>query len=277
MRLPVAALSLLVWVGCPTTDDDDFATDDDEATPRRGSLDTSGLADGRVSLPYSGRVAVIDYDGPALFISETLPEGLRMTPGGSVFGTPTRFGSFDVRVVVSEMEGVQDLSWPIALRILPAEATAPFLGIEHPHLNNLWRDHRLLRDPWVRVAGGGSADAQVFVLRPGIYEGGPDGEATGGLGDDALIATLELDEIDVEMGEFVYTPAADARPPSYPSGHYNEWDPVVYDPVLGTLTAGTDTGVAEVRITNRQYGELLLRVAVVAPDWCPQGTEDLCE
>jgi hypothetical protein len=268
----------MVVSGCPTDDDDDALDDDDaEPTPRAGDLDTSGLPDGRVDRAYSGRVSVVDYDGPIEFTSSSLPDGLEMTPGGSFFGTPTAYGEFELTIVAAGMDGVRDFTDRLRLRILPAWATAPFLGIEHPHLNNLWAQERLFRDPWMRISGGGEDDAQVFVLVPGVYEGGPDGEATGGLGDDVLISQLGLDEVEVVLGEFDYTPFVVPRPPSYPSGHYNEWDPPTYDAGSGGITAGSDTGTLPVEISHPQYGTLLLRVVVAPPDWCPQGGEALCE
>jgi hypothetical protein len=257
-------------LGCPSEPVE--PTPEPTPSPGPGRLDTSALGDARELEPYTGRVTVAEYDGPARFESRNLPAGLELSAEGLFSGVPTRFDLYEVTVVASELEGVRDFAGRVVLRVRPALADGPFLGFGRSYLNNSWNDHGYLRDPWLRVEAN-----EPFVLDVGLYEGGDDGEATAGLRDDVRIATIPLAEISVEVGEYV--PTADVEPslPSYPSGHFAEGSPPVWDAESGTFMAGADTGHLDVVVTHAEYGTVGFRLAVLPPTFCVDGDAFGCE
>ncbi|GEM_PF-3314488 len=268
-------LLAVLAAACPTpTEDDDSATPEPTPAPGPGRLDTSEVGEARVGEAYEGRLAVAEYDGSVRYTPGILPDGLELTEDGLLHGTPTRFGFYEFSVVATDLDGLADFTGRVALRVRPPLATRPFLGFARPHVNNAWLDYGLLRDPWLRVSAG---DPAVFVLEPGIYTAGPDGEDTAGLGDDELVEALGLDEVTVEVGDFVPTPDVDPSPPSYPSGHYAEGDPLVWDPVAGRITAGVDTGETAFVLRHPEHPDVSFRVAVLPPDWCPSEVATSCE
>jgi len=268
--------------GCPTAPDPEVTLDDDDSTedpplPIPGSLDTSELPDGRVGDPYAGRLRIADYDGPVVFSGGPLPPGLSLAADGSVTGLPIDYGLFDFFVVAEGMDGVLDTRGRTIMRIRPPQADGPFLGFARTYPLGLWRDLGLLRDPWLRVAAEGGGPHGVFVLEPGAYEGGPDGEATAGLGDDVLTTPLGLDEVEVLVGEFEFTEEVDPAGGSYPSGHYNEGSAATWEPQTASFVAGSDTGRLPVEIRHPELGSAFFDLYVLAPSWCPSGSDLVCE
>ncbi len=264
-------LVALLAGACATGDDDDSATPEPTPAPGPGRLDTSGVGDARVGEPYAATLAVADYDGPVTFTPTGLPPGLSLAEDGEFSGIPERFGIYQATVVASGMEGVRDFTGRLVVQVRPALADGPFLGFARTYLNNAWFDTGVLRDPWVRVGDG------VFVLQPGIYTAGPDGEATAGLRDDELVEALDPGDVTVEVGEFVPTPDVEPSPPDNPSGHFAEGDPPAWDPLTGTVTAGADAGAATYVLRHPDHDDVAFRVAVLPPDWCPSDRGTACE
>jgi hypothetical protein len=103
--------------------------------------------------------------------------------------------------------------------------------------------NNLIRDPWVRIAGGNQvANNNTIQLVATYWEVGPNGFREGGQGDDVP-----------SSAPFVFSgmglPSGTTVTPS------------------GFVTGGTDTGDAQLMIDDGQGHTLTRRLLVVPPDW----------
>ena len=261
--------------GCPTTG---------------AVFDLVDVPDGLLGEPYTGQLRVQDYDGPVRFdhVGGALPEGLEVDLAGAITGTPTVVGLHEVTILATGIRGFEPFQARVPITI--AAPVGAFLGFDHTQLGNLSNvveqgPDGLMRDVWVRVRDGAGPEQQVFTIDTGLYLPGPnllaeDGQDDGGLPDrfdDIRIADVPFGELELEFTGWLasqeewYDPGG-----SYPDPHLPEGDP----PSLthgGVVTAGADTGGANLRMTHPLFGDLTTRVLVVPPDWCPEGTDFYCE
>ena len=269
----LAALALLVSA-CPPID---------------GALDLSGIPDGLYDTPYTGQLQVLEYDGAVRFdpVSGVLPEGLTMDIAGAISGTPTEIGTYEVTVLATGMKRVEDFQGTVSLTIAAPEGA--FLGYEHSQLNNMVNLAQavpggLMREIWVRASEAGEQTQQVFVINPGVYlpgvnllaEKGQTDEGIAGRYDDVRIGDVAFSDLELEFFGWKATRQEWYDPNSgYPNPHIPEGDPPSVNSA-GEVTAGVDTGGAELKMTHPLYGEVTAEVMVVPPDWCPEGTDYWC-
>jgi hypothetical protein len=205
----------------------------------------------------------------ALYEGE-LPAGLTLAEDGSLAGVPLGYGSYEFDVLAVD----DNDRWVVATLHLDIEADdgQVYLGpvLADDELNAICLDgyadgngdlHRLMCQPWVRIAGAGMAGQSERPLRVGAFWVGEDGEPEAGRGDDVLLRDLESLEVawSFEPGE--YPPEAiDAEPNS----------PVDTDvDASGLMTAGEATGPGTVHVEHSRYGTGEIEVLVVPPDFCP--------
>jgi hypothetical protein len=272
VAVSVLAVSL---TGCPATD---------------GSFDLSGVPPGSLSQPYTGQIRVLDYDDVVRFdhVGGELPDGLEIDLAGAITGTPTVVGRSEITILATGMKRIEEFQAPVAIDVAPPEGA--FLGFDHTQLGNLSNvveqgPDGLMRDVWVRVDEGGEPDQQTFTIDTGLYlpglnllaEDGMDDGGIAGRFDDVRIADVPFGELELEFTSWEATEEEWYDPgSSYPSPHLPEGDPPSINS-SGTVTAGVDAGGAALKMTHPVYGELTTRILVVPPDWCPQGTDFLCE
>jgi len=251
--------------------------------PGQGRLDVTGVGGADYDVPFTGQLSVVRvtksgsldaYSGPAKYTltGGVLPTGLTMNEAGAITGTPTWIGIYTAEVWVSEMKGIDSFLEPLTIAVSGANVNA-FLGHERDQLTQLyWDQGGKLADMWTRAAGGGEDGMQTYTMLPGIYAPGPNGIAEGGANDDILIGDVTRDEVEVITGPWEEVDEVDPFElgGGYPSGHYNEGEPVAYDDVW-TFTAGADTGEMAVTVSHPTYGWDETRILVVPPDWCPLG------
>lgn len=264
----LALLSLVVLsAGCP---------------PGQGRLDLSSLGTADYDVPFNAQLSVVrvtnngldKYTGPARYTITTgaLPTGLTMNEAGAISGTPTWVGVYTAGVWVSDLRNIESFMEPVTLAVTGANVNA-FLGHERDQLTQLyWDQGGKLSDMWVRASGGGEDGMKSYTMLPGIYAPGPNGIAEEGLNDDVLIGSITRDEVEVNTGPWEEVDEVDPYElgGGYPSGHYNDGEPVLYDEEW-TFTAGADTGEMAVSVIHPTYGMDQTRILVVPPDWCPEG------
>lgn len=270
---PLGAALLLA--GCPPID---------------GVFDLSGLPDGEIDASYSGQLAISEYDGPVSYtlISGDLPEGLSFNEAGAVTGTPTA-GADPVELVVlaSDMRRVEEFQATIQFSIHAPEDADAFLGWDHNQVTNMTeRFNRsgggqmpLQRDVWVRVAEGGIAEMWEYEIELGMYTAGENGEPEQGEDhelrtnrfDDVRIGDVGFSVVEVEYSNWIPEEQLQTFPDAgYPFPHTPDGNPPTISSD-GVVRAGSDTGEADLVITHPEYGEVVTRIMVVPPDWCPLG------
>jgi hypothetical protein len=265
--VPALGAALLL-AGCPPITDAVF--------------DLSQVVDASYGQPYEAFVTVVDYDGPARFThgSGLLPEGMSLNEAGRLAGTPMELGDFEITVLASDMKRVEDFVEPVTLRVLPPEDA--FLGYEHDQINNMTAQGGFMRGIWVRVNGAGEEGQESWTMNPGVYlpgvnniaEDGQDDALEEGRFDDVRLSTLDFSELEIFYSGWEATIEESYDPPQYPNPHTPEGDPPTINS-SGTVTAGADTGGAELRLVHPEYGEVTTTVFVVPPDWCPYGEHPL--
>lgn len=275
LALPGLLSACLLLSACPTID---------------GTFDLSGLPSGVLGEAYAGQVAVLDYDGPVRFtlVSGELPPGLAMDAAGRVTGTPAAIGSFEVTILATDMRRVDDFQEAVPVAIDPPAGA--FLGFDHTQLNNMAAvtmggPGGMMRDVWVRISESGETGQESFTIDTGLYVPGVNGIAEEGMDDggldgrydDVRILDIPFSDLEVEFSDWEpsqqdwFDPDAGYPNPHTPDGS----PPVLHDD--GTVVSGTDTGGASLRMIHPEWGELTTRVLVVPPDWCPAGTDYVCE
>ncbi len=249
--------------------------------PGQGRLDLSSLGAAEYDEEFSAQLSVVRitsngldaYSGPARYTVSTgdLPTGLSMNEAGAITGTPSWVGVFTAEVWVSDLRGIESFLEPMTITVT-AENVNAFLGHERDQLTQLyWGQGGKQSDMWTRATGGGGPGMNSYTMLPGVYAPGPNGIAEEGRNDDVLIGSVTRDEVEVNTGPWEEKDEVDPRPDQgYPSGHYNEGDPLTYDGEW-TFTAGSDTGEMAVTVIHPTYGRDETRVMVVPPDWCTEG------
>lgn len=256
-----------------------------------GVLDTEGVGVARYGQDYNAQLAVVDYDGPARYeVVEGLPAGLTLDAAGRILGTPEWAGVITVEVSVTDLRGVEDFTDEFNIDVRFDQLEGAFIGVERTWLNNFFYDppHDMdgwggtwsgqgpddsgMFDPWTRLAGTGVAGMSFIEFDFGIYLPGDNERNDGGGLDDERIGDFAPTELTSVLDVWEPVAETDAGPEGggYPSGHYWDDDPAVYDEVLGTFTAGSDTGTLRATFTHADIETpLALRMQVSAPDWCP--------
>ena len=286
LHVVLLSLGLSLLVGCPSGSDDDDGSDP--------TLDTSGLAVATYGSAYAGVVGVTDYDGPARYeinVGE-LPPGLEMNEAGAVTGTPTWAGSWDVEILVTGLDGMDDFAGPATVVVSAAGVADAFWGYEHDQFNNMTERYGMMENIWVRLTGVGVTETSSWTMNPGIYLPGEDGQAENGAGDDERIGDLDFESLSIQVvdtwvpfadfgathlaelmdEEWVPTEEPNTFPnQGYPSVHLPEGDPPVIT-AEGVFTGGVDGGEASIRIYHPDYDNVIsVQYQVVPPDWCQNG------
>ena len=88
------------------------------------------LPAGQIGVPYSVQIVATGGTSPYNYIwragtTGTLPDGLSISSSGLVSGTPTSAGSYEVKIIVDDMQACSDSLDPAILEILPACAVTP--------------------------------------------------------------------------------------------------------------------------------------------------------
>ena len=272
-RIP--ALVLLLSLGALTTG----------CPPGEGRLDLTSVSGANFEEAYSAQLSVVRvkgdgsldaYSGPARFTLSggDLPPGITMNEAGTLAGTPTWVGSYPVEVWVSDLKNIESFIAPVTIDVSGANVNA-FLGHERDQLTQLYYNQGGKQsDMWTRAAGGGEEGMESYTMLPGIYSPGPNGIAEEGLNDDVKIGDVARADVQVNTGPWEEVEEVDPFElgGGYPSGHYNEGQPVVYDDEW-TFTAGSDTGQMAVTVIHPTYGMDETKIMVVPPDWCPLGKQ----
>ncbi len=260
-------LPLLLLTGCwPTAgelpirpingDDDDGPAPGPACTLR--DLDDTELPNVVEGTDYSGRVLVEGYDGDATFsiAQGSMPPGLTLADTGAVSGMATTLGEWEVWIRVVDMT-IADALGCVAITVtdLPKDA---FLGYVHDQRTYLTENEGVQVDLWVRIAEGGEDGQDEVLLRPGIYQPGPDGVNDQGGGDDELVRLLDPSEVTIEPDLWVN---ADAEPDLDPSTYEGD----------GLFVAGVDTGELPFTLSHPDFEPVDSKLQVIPPDWCPDG------
>ena len=260
-----AALSLGVLSGC---------------SPAQGQLDQSAVTDAIWGEAYSAQLSVVEvksdgsltsYSGPAIFAagSGELPPGLSMNEAGLVTGTAEYVGTYELEVWVSGLTRLESFLDQISIEVSGVDAGG-YIGHERDQLTQLYfNEGGRQSDMWVRAAGGGGPDQNVYVANVGVYVAGPNGVEEEGRNDDIRIGDLRAEDLEIVVGPWEENDEVDPHP-GYPSGHYNDGSPATWDGAL-TFTAGSDTGEMDVSFSHPDYGRDSTRLMVVPPDWCTEG------
>ena len=255
LLLPLSAAALLA--ACPATE--------------APSFDTSGVGTATYGEDYSGALGLSGYDGPASYSvnSGTLPRGLDMDAAGRIAGTPTWVETQRVEVLVTGLEGADDLVGQLTVTV-NADGLDAQLGYDHDQINNMTDQMGFMTDIWLRVDGSGDDEQQDWTMNPGVYLAGEDGVHEGGLGDDVRIGDLDFRAL-----EWTFTnweaPRNDTISNGYPSVHTPDGEPPSFTG-RGVFTSHSDTGEAELTLTHPDYPNTVERlVQVVPPDWCLNG------
>lgn len=272
----LASLALAILVaGCPPLD---------------GAFDLGGVPDGVFGQAYAGQVRILDYDDMVRFdhVAGDLPAGLAIDAAGAITGTPAAIGAFEITLLATGMRRIEDFQGTVTLSISAPEGA--FLGFDHSQLNNFANLTQgmpggMMRDVWVRLQETGEQNQLTFTIDTGLYlpgenmlaEDGMDDEGLLGRYDDVRIADIPFSELELEFTGWKashqewFDPGA-----GYPDPHISEGDPPSING-SGVVTAGMDTGGADLRMIHPVHGEVTTRVLVMAPDWCPEGTDYVCE
>ncbi|MCP4872796.1 MAG: hypothetical protein GY898_29240 [Proteobacteria bacterium] len=262
----------LVLAGCPPID---------------GVFDMSGLPDGEIDASYDGQLAIQDYSGPVSYtlISGELPEGLSFNEAGAVTGTPTA-GADPVELVVlaSDMRRVEEFQATVSFSIHAPDDADAFLGWDHDQVTNMterfnYQGNPLQRDVWVRVAGSGIPEMWEYEINLGMYtagdndepEQGEDHELRDNRFDDVRIGDIGFSAVEVDYSNWIPEEELEVNPGGgYPFQHTPDGEPPTINSD-GVVSAGSDTGQADLVITHPEYGEVVTRIMIVPPDWCPLG------
>lgn len=251
--------------------------------PSAGMADLTNVPTANYDEAYNAQLAVVKvkkdgsldaYDGPALYAlsSGELPTGLTLNEAGSITGTPSWVGTWTFEVWISSMKNIESFMAPVTIEVSGANVNA-FIGHERDQLTQLyWDQGGKQSDMWTRAAGGGETGMETYTMIPGIYAPGPNGIAEKGLNDDVKIGDVARADVEVNTGPWEEIEEVDPFElgGGYPSGHYNEGEPVVYDGEW-SFTAGADTGQMAVTVVHPTYGMDDTKIMVVPPDWCPNG------
>ena len=221
-------------------------------------LDDSELAPAVEGVAYSGRVRVAEYDGEGVYslAQGTLPPGVSLFGDGSVTGTPTALGSWDLWIRVQGMT-IDDAFGCVQLEVRDVPKGA-VLGYVHDQRTWLTDHEGVQQDLWVRIDAVGEEGMDSVLLRPGLYLPGANGVAEAGGGDDELIRLLDPDDVTVEAGVWEN---ADGEPEGSPSTYEGE----------GLFVAGADTGTLPFTLDHPDFDAVQSKLQVVPPDWCPNG------
>jgi Putative Ig domain len=88
------------------------------------SITTASLGNGAVGVPYSAGLAATGGAPPYSWSFSGLPDGLSGSAGGSVSGTPTAVGTFQVGATVSDSKGAKaSQSYTVVITIAPLTIT----------------------------------------------------------------------------------------------------------------------------------------------------------
>ncbi len=273
LLVPLAVAVLLT--GCP---------------PLPGAFDLTDVPNGLYGEVYSGQVAIQDYEGQVRFdhVGGELPLGLAIDRAGAITGTPTDVGSFEITLLATGMKRIDDFQGTVAFSVAAPENA--FLGWDHTQLNNFANLAQsvpggMIRDVWVRVQEAGEQNQIAYTIDTGLYlpgenllaEKGQDDEGILGRYDDVRIADVPFGELELEFTGWKATRQEWYDPDSgYPNPHIPDGDPPSVSS-SGVVTAGVDSGEADLKMIHPMYGELTARVMVFPPDWCPEGNDFSCE
>jgi hypothetical protein len=235
------------------------------------TLDTSGVPGGTYGVDYEGALALTGYDGAAAFTinSGSLPQGLTMDAAGRITGTPSWVETQTVEVLVSGLDGVDDLVGDVTVSI-DADGLDVELGYEHDQTNNMTELMGFMKNIWLRVDGSGTGEQQDWTMSPGLYLAGDDGVHEDGYGDDVRIGDIDFRELDWTFTNWV-APEARNTNQNYPSQHTNDGEPPSFTG-RGVFSSHSDTGQADLTLKHPDYPNTIeVLVQVTPPDWCANG------
>jgi hypothetical protein len=222
-------------------------------------IDESGIGDGVLFEPYSGRVEVLGSEEEIDWsvVEGAPPRGLLFQADGSVSGSPTWLGAarFTVR---AESEDFGALEAELEIDVGPGDLELG-LGYTRDQVNNMTDEGGRMWDMWLRIEGSGVGDQSEYRMDPGVYAAGDDGVQEGGVDDDVRVGDVRFADLEVVLG---------AWQPAF--GNELEGDGIAYDGDWGWI-AGPDTGELELTLSHPRWGEYETRILAVPPDWCPNG------
>lgn len=239
--------------------------------PVAPTFDASGVGPAIYDVEYTGVLALTGYDGPAAYRINggTLPQGLELDAAGRITGLPGWVETQTVEVLVSGLDGADDLIGEVTVEVT-TEGLDAQLGYEHDQLNNMLMVGDKMTNIWLRVDGTGEEGMGEWTMNPGVYLPGEDGVHSAGRGDDVRIGDLDFRALDWTFSNWRAT-RKDNTAPGYPSVHLPEGEPPSFTG-RGVFSAHADTGEADLTITHPAYHNTVEKlVQVVPPDWCPNG------
>ncbi|MFN8110748.1 MAG: Ig domain-containing protein [Thermoleophilia bacterium] len=118
--------------------------------PTAISVSAAGTLEGAVGTAYSNSLAATGGRAPYAFSATGgLPDGVSLTSGGELSGTPTRAGSFPVTLTATDADGCQG-SAGLTLHVL-APATQPPASSSPPVISSAHLSHRMFRAAGTRA------------------------------------------------------------------------------------------------------------------------------
>ena len=237
-------------------------------------VDTTGVPNGEVIVPFAGQLSLLDTEDLATWSlrSGLLPPGLTLATGGAVVGTPIVPGTFEATVLASGVPGRLDTAAQLRISVEPSRWS---LGIHRDQQNNLleitspMHPQGYLLGPWLRIAGGGEPGMDNVVIRPALYDPGPDGVSDGGAGDDIWVA--DLDPASLSWVVLDWEPRENVDPEPGQSAQVADGSPPSVD--QGAAWADSDSGEAILRLSLTGFPPLTVPLVVLPPGWCPTGRE----
>jgi hypothetical protein len=268
MRRPPNLLACLLLSSCvpangvligPGSGDDD---DDDSVSDR--PLDVRAVGPASVLQPYSAPVRAQGWGGGITWalLTGSLPPGIEFGEDGTLSGTPTWLGTYTF-TARGTLETGSISEGDVTVEVVPGD-TELEVGYVRDQVNNMTEEEDLMKDAWLRIAGGGEGGMTEVTLDLGIYGSGPNGQQEGGFGDDIRVYDLPPGQFELALGSWT-TP--------------QEWDtdePLEYVGDASFVAHG-DTGRQTFTVTATAFpevDELDSRVIVTPPDWCPLGEHD---
>ncbi len=217
-------------------------------------LDASDVTDAPVLEPYSAGLRVQGWGGEATWSldSGALPDGLQLSAGGILSGTPTWLGTSTCTVRATGLP-FPDTVGDLTIAVVPG-AMEVGIGYERSTRNNMSeRPNPLMEDVWMRIRSAGVTELSEHTLDVGLYAAGDDGDFEGGAGDDVRVgdlpgATLTAGAWSAVSGQDAVTDAGGLR-----------------------LVAGEDTGSLAFTLSHADWPPRTYRAMAVPPDWCPNG------